>query len=168
MMKNLITSSSPQALIDAYLKNHIFHTVVRKHEEAESSYQDMLEEAVALLVQDAAEKSDLALKYARKYGPIDARQSQQLLDGSPILNAKTLYGTEDSTVTFSGIIEFNDLPPAVVLYEGILRKYIRLNEESLTLRIQNLKRQGFSCDIEKLALKELQRHLCGDKQRKIK
>jgi hypothetical protein len=67
-MKKLITNESPPALIDTYLNNPIFHAVVTKHEIAESSYKEMLEEAVSLLAQDAAAKAGIAIKYARKYG----------------------------------------------------------------------------------------------------
>jgi hypothetical protein len=70
-MKNLISKESPQALIDAYLTNATFHAVVAKHENSGSEYVPMLEEAVSLLVQELAAKNELALKYARRYGPIN-------------------------------------------------------------------------------------------------
>lgn len=71
-MKRLITNKSPQSLIDTYANNPIFHAVVTKHEMAESSYQEMLEDAVANLAQDAARKNEMLLKYAQRFGALDA------------------------------------------------------------------------------------------------
>ena len=71
-MKQLITNKSPQSLIDTYINNPTFHAVVAKHEIAESSYQEMLEDAVANLAQDVAKKNEMLLKYVRRFGALDA------------------------------------------------------------------------------------------------
>jgi len=71
-MKKLITYESPQALIDAYLKNPTFNALVNKHEAANSDYQSMLEEAVSLLSLQLAEKNELVIRYSRKFGVIDS------------------------------------------------------------------------------------------------
>lgn len=70
-MKRLITNESPQALIDAYMNSPIFHAVVTKHEIEESEYQTMLEDAVALLSKEIAAKNELAIRYARRFGPLE-------------------------------------------------------------------------------------------------
>lgn len=71
-MRQLITNKSPQPLIDTYINNPTFHVVVTKHEIAESSYQEMLEDAVANLAQDAAIKNEMLLKYTQRFGALDA------------------------------------------------------------------------------------------------
>lgn len=70
-MKKLISSESPQALIDAYMNNPAFHAVVTKHEIAGFDYTQMLEEAVALLANDIASRNDTLIKYARRFGPLN-------------------------------------------------------------------------------------------------
>ena len=70
-MKKLITNESPQALINAYINNPAFHAVVTKHENAESAYASMLEDAVAVLANDIASRNDTLIKYARQFGPLN-------------------------------------------------------------------------------------------------
>ena len=70
-MKKLITNESPRQLIDAYMHNSIFRAVVTKHEIAESEYSVMLEDAVAILAKEVAIKNEIAIKYARRFGPLN-------------------------------------------------------------------------------------------------
>ena len=72
-MKRLITNESPKELIDAYMNNPVFHAVVTKHEIYESSYTTMLEDAVAVLTQDIASRNNILIKYARRFGALDAQ-----------------------------------------------------------------------------------------------
>jgi len=70
-MKKIITNNTPKELIELYVNDPYFHSLVTHTEIIDGDYIKMLEEAVVTFANMENRSKSMVLKYAQRFGIID-------------------------------------------------------------------------------------------------